>query len=174
MSPASNRSQQTGQVNSPSVFGFANTGSLVGTAGVSDCAGGADSGCGTRNSVPQSGQSTLIPAASSSAFNFRPQDGQRNRNSILTPDTEFAKIMRGGVPNSKTKEFSNFTPIRNQLSRPDPPEQKIILRPAGWLRDEMKNAIWKTAGSGQSHFSQVTQILLWSNLTIYSIHLTIA
>jgi len=38
----------------------------------------------------------------------------------------------------------------------------------------MKNALWKTAGSSQSHFSQVTQILLWSNLTIHSIHLTIA
>jgi len=53
------------------------------------------------------------------------------------------------------------------------PEQEIILRRAGWLRDEMKSALWKTAGSGQSHFSQVTQILFWSNLTIHSIYLTI-
>ena len=37
----------------------------------------------------------------------------------------------------------------------------------------MKNALWKTAGSSQSHFSQVTQILFWSNLTIHSIYLTI-
>jgi len=82
--------------------------------------------------------------------------------------------MRGGVPDLKTKEFSNFTPIRNQLSRLDPPEQEIILRRAGWLRDEMKNAIWKTAGSGRSHFSQGPSFLVWSNLTIHGIHLTIA
>jgi hypothetical protein len=48
------------------------------------CGGGrGTSGCGTHISVPQSGQSTRMPAASSSAFNFRPQDGQKKRISIL-------------------------------------------------------------------------------------------
>ena len=84
MSPASNRSQQTGQVKSPSTFGFAKAGSLIGSADGSGWVGGREtSACGTRNSVPQSGQSTFIPAASSSAFNFRPHDGHKKRNSII-------------------------------------------------------------------------------------------
>jgi len=37
----------------------------------------------------------------------------------------------------------------------------------------MKNAIWKSAGSGQSHFSQWPSFLLWGDLTIHGIHLTI-
>src|SRR5580658_2007551 len=104
MSPASNRSQQMGQVKSPSAFGFANAGSLVGSAGGSGCVGGREtSDCGTRNSIPHSGQSTFIPAASSSAFSFRPHDGHKKRNSIIRILT--LQMMNKLLKDDKTKEF---------------------------------------------------------------------
>jgi len=104
MSPASNRSQHTGQIKSPSAFGLANVGSLTGSTGGSGCAGGSEScGCGTRNSLPQSGQSTFIPAASSSAFSFRPHDGHKKRNSI----TQVLCLLSGMISNYPPKSKPN-------------------------------------------------------------------
>ena len=104
MSPASNRSQQTGQVKSPSAFGFANAGSLAGSVDDSGGVGGMEApACGTRNSVPQSGQSTFIPAASSSAFSFRLHDGHKKRNSII-PNL-ILRMMNKFLNDDKAKEL---------------------------------------------------------------------
>jgi hypothetical protein len=71
MSPLSKRNQQTGQVNSPFGFGLAKARSLVGAGGVStDDSGDEVSGYGTANSALQCGQSTVLPASSSSALSL--------------------------------------------------------------------------------------------------------
>src|SRR4029079_10246784 len=90
MSPVSNRSQQTGQVSSPSRLGFVKARSRGGSTGKSAGASGGEgffgaegSSSGKRNSTAQCGQSTRRPASSSSAFNFWPHEGQKKRNSII-------------------------------------------------------------------------------------------
>jgi hypothetical protein len=74
-----------------------------------------DSGRGTVNLVLQYGQSPPRPASSSSAFNFSPQDGQKNRNSITASHRIYDALkMRQSAGVGKGKEADPLTKPRQR------------------------------------------------------------